>query len=63
MALTATSATLFAHGIAAAIGVTLLLNCGLVSQFSNGITATSLAKISYPLKEVRRGYVGVDSRY
>lgn len=38
--------------IGCAIGVTLLLNCGLVPLFQNGINAISAGKIAYPLKEV-----------
>lgn len=46
------------NAIGCAIGVFLLMNCGLWPQFSNAVNAISVAKISYPLKEVG-GWVGL----
>ncbi|PRW57490.1 nitrite transporter NAR1 [Chlorella sorokiniana] len=39
------------NALGCALGVFLLLNCGLMPQFTNAINAISLAKVSYPFKE------------
>lgn len=39
------------NALGCALGVFLLLNCGLMPQFTKAINAISLAKVSYPFKE------------
>lgn len=46
------------NAVGCAIGVTLLLNSGVVPGLMQGITATSLAKISYPVKQVQLAAAG-----
>ena len=49
------------NAIGCGIGVWMLLNCGLMPQFANAVNAISVAKIAYPLKEVRAPVVGGSS--
>lgn len=39
------------NAIGCALGVFLLLNCGLMPQFTNAINTISVAKLAYPWKE------------
>ncbi|KAL4433475.1 hypothetical protein ABPG77_010328 [Micractinium sp. CCAP 211/92] len=39
------------NALGCALGCLLLLNCGLMPQFTNAINAISVAKVSYPFKE------------